>query len=237
MKKICANPECGKEFKGRKTSKYCSLVCYINNTYTESKKYTKTCINPDCQKMFQTNRKEQNYCHRQCYLSHHKKTIIVNSFNLDDMKSEKEIKDFLFKVKKYNLANMLGRKKLQEVSIKLKDFKEKSKKTNNDFKYTDFKIPENPNPVTLKKSDLIPIVSKDGIDPWNSSPSISNVTGWLEAWLFEYDNHKDNTPIIKYETELKEIGEFCKGIQWKKGRTNKDLETGQRIFKQLSDYL
>jgi len=79
MTKICANPECGKEFiddSKNQITLYCCLKCRYRTNYLREKarrrvireSMKKICANPDCRKAFvdYTSRQNQKYCCESC---------------------------------------------------------------------------------------------------------------------------------------------------------------------------
>ena len=73
--RVCANPDCGVEFKTTDSRKrYCSKECLregLNRKRRRNKNLlTRECANPDCDKRFETYNEEKKYCSVDCRVNH-----------------------------------------------------------------------------------------------------------------------------------------------------------------------
>lgn len=64
---ICANPDCGKEFKPKNSQqRFCSPDCYHASYHRKLTAITRLCANPNCKKEFKPKSYNQRFCSRKC---------------------------------------------------------------------------------------------------------------------------------------------------------------------------
>lgn len=65
---ICANPDCGKEFKPKNSrQRFCSSDCYRASYRRKLTAITRLCANPNCKKEFVVRNPKQKFCSAKCY--------------------------------------------------------------------------------------------------------------------------------------------------------------------------